>query len=423
MAKLKKKHKKRLLIFVLFLLLILVGFTGYNFFIKNNDNPTNILKPPVKEPENPIKTYNVKLIATGDGLIHSGLYKAAKTTDGYDFSKMLTLTKQKLKDYDLKFYNQETVFDDSKNPTSYPIFNTPSAFGQNMIDTGFNLVSLATNHSMDMGSISAKTSASWWENQKDVLAVGMSSTQEKRNEFPIKEINGITYTMLSYTYGTNGISVPSNEPYLVNVFNEETVKADIEAVRDKVDILIVAMHWGNEYSLNASDTQKNQAKFLADNGVDIILGTHSHCIEPWEWIDDTVVFYSFGNFISNQMGAEQQVVRRVGSLGMFGTLDITKTVDTKKNTTEIKISNIGADLTYSYRYYDSSISKNNYLVVPFSMMSAEHLGDAYDGVLKSIKNIYGKDYTEVYTEFSSILKKYDESINILNIPINDLPID
>ena len=208
--------------------------------------------------------------------------------------------------------------------------------------------------------------------------------------------------MLSYTYGTNGLGAAAinKEPYIVNLFNEEKVKEDIDAVRDKVDILIVAMHWGTEYNQNATETQKTQAKFLADNGVDIVLGTHSHCIEPWEKIGDTVVFYSFGNFISNQMGAEQALVRKVGTVGMFATLEITKTLDTRDNTKTITIDNIGADLNYSYRWYDSSIKKNNYTVIPFSKMESKYL----------------KNYESVYEEFSKVLKKYDDSINIEPLP-------
>jgi len=232
----------------------------------------------------------------------------------------------------------------------------------------------------------------------------MATSEEERNNYQIMEANGITYTMLSYTYGTNGLGTSeiSKEPYLVNLYNEEVIKKDIEAVRDKVDVLIVAMHWGNEYQQDASETQKAQAKFLAENGVDIVLGTHSHCIQPWEMIDDTVVFYSFGNFISNQMGAEQANVRKVGVIGMFATLDITKTVDTKNDTTTIDINNIGADLNYTYRFYNSNIGKNDYLVIPFSKMESKYLSN----------------YESVYEEFSNVLKKYDDSINIEALPTN-----
>ena len=404
MARIKKRVKKKLILFTFILAIILLGIFTFKLVFKGNEgNPDNPIKN-ILEKEDPIKTYTAKLIATGDGLIHSPLYNAAynSSTNTYDFSNMLTFTKEKIKDYDIKYYNQETVFDTSSKPSSYPIFNTPSAFGQNMIDAGFNLVSLSSNHSMDMGANGARLSAKWWESQNDILATGMASSEEKRNEHKIMNANGITYTMLSYTYGTNGLggSALTNEPYLVNLFSEEKALEDIAAVRDKVDILIVSMHWGDEYKQTATEKQRAQAKFLADNGVDIILGTHSHCIQPWEWIDDTVVFYSFGNFISNQMGAEQAMVRKVGVVGMFATLDITKTVDTENDTTTIKIDNIGADLNYSYRYYNNNIHKNDYLVIPFSKMESKYLNN----------------YESVYNEFSEVLKAYDSNINIEPLP-------
>ena len=404
MARIKKRVKKKLILFTFILAIILLGIFTFKLVFKGNEgNPDNPIKN-ILEKEDPIKTYTAKLIATGDGLIHSPLYNAAynSSTNTYDFSNMLTFTKEKIKDYDIKYYNQETVFDTSSKPSSYPIFNTPSAFGQNMIDAGFNLISLSSNHSMDMGANGARLSAEWWESQNDILATGMASSEEKRNEHKIMNANGITYTMLSYTYGTNGLggSALTNEPYLVNLFSEEKALEDIAAVRDKVDILIVSMHWGDEYKQTATEKQRAQAKFLADNGVDIILGTHSHCIQPWEWIDDTVVFYSFGNFISNQMGAEQAMVRKVGVVGMFATLDINKTVDTENDTTTIKIDNIGADLNYSYRYYNNNIHKNDYLVIPFSKMESKYLNN----------------YESVYNEFSEVLKAYDSNINIEPLP-------
>jgi len=403
MAKLKRKAKKQLLL-IFILLILLLGFFGIKYIWNNPDSDLKNKINEIVEPEDPIKTYTAKLIATGDGLVHSTVYKAAynSSTSTYDFANMLTYTKELLEDYDIKYYNQETIFDDTESYGGYPRFNTPSGFGTSMIEAGFNVVSLATNHSMDRGADSAKRSTSWWKSQEGILTNGMATSEDERTNYQIMEANGITYTMLSYTYGTNGLGASelSKEPYLVNLYNEELVKADIEAVRDKVDVLIVAMHWGNEYQQNASDKQREQAKFLAENGVDIVLGTHSHCIQPWEMIDDTVVFYSFGNFISNQMGAEQALVRKVGVIGMFATLDITKVVDTENNTTTITIDNIGANLNFTYRFYNSEIKRNDYLVIPFSKMEEKYLSN----------------YESVYEEFSNVLKKYDDSIIIAPLP-------
>ena len=402
--KLKKNVKKILFTIIVLICITTLFVVGYKV-LQTNRNPINSNNGNVtnNDDSDKIKTYTAKLIATGDGLIHSNVYKAAydSTNDVYDFKNMLAFTKEKLKDYDIKYYNQETVFNEDAPLSNYPRFNTPPAFGEDMLDAGFNLISLATNHSMDQGANGAYNSALWWENKKDVLATGMFTSEEKRHEYQIKEANGITYTMLSYTYGTNGIPVPSDKSYLVNLFDEEKVLEDIKNVRDKVDVLIVAMHWGTEYKQDATETQKKQAKFLADNGVDIILGAHSHCIEPWEMIGNTPVFYSLCNFISGQNHADNTAfVRKVTSFGMFATMDIVKTIDPKTNTTTIEIKNIGADLNYNYKFYNQEKKKYDYIVIPFSKMEAKYLDD----------------YKNLYQEFSDVLTKYDDSIKIEELP-------
>ena len=419
----KNNHNLKIIIFGIFVIIVLFFIDIYimqNIFSKSQIYASYIDEKITKNVENqvntsfkedqiiieiepePVKTYKAKLIGGGDALLHSPIYKVAYNSKegSYDFSYMLSLIKDEIAEYDIKYYNQEVIFDDDKTYSSYPLFNAPSAWGNNMInDLGFNLISLATNHSMDCGNNSAKKSARWWEIQENILATGMASSEEKRNEYKIKEINGITYTMLSYTYGTNGI--PVTEDYVVNIFDKEKVLKDINEVRDKVDILIVAMHWGEEYNTGITDTQKEQAKFLGENGVDIILGNHSHCIEPWEWIDeDTVVFYSFGNLISSQMTAQTPIIRKVGPVGLLGSLEITKTVDTEKNERTITIGNIGAEIIYTYRYYNNEKGQYDYLIVPFSKMKSEYLSN----------------YKEVYEEFSSVLTRFDENISIAPLP-------
>lgn len=401
----KKRHLKTGIKVILFVLLVvvLIGllFILNIFNFKDDKGIIKSFKTTTTTTENPIKTYEVSLVATGDALLHNPVIRAGNNGGTYDYSNILTYTKDVISKYDIRYYNQETVSDSTKGYKGYPVFNTPVEFNQNMIDAGFNLISLASNHSMDMGIKSALASAEWWESKTDVLATGMASSLEKRSDYRIMEKNGITYTMLNYTYGTNGIPIPNGYEYAINLFDKEQALKDIEAVRDKVDVLMVAMHWGNEYNQDITTIQKEQAKWLGENGVDIILGAHSHCIEPWEWIDeDTVVFYSLGNFVSNQMGANTPIIKKVGVVGVFASLNITKTVDSRDNTKTIKIDNISADLNYSYRYTNSKTGKYDYLVIPFSQMESKYLSN----------------YESVYNEFSAVLKKYDDSINIAPLP-------
>ena len=272
--------------------------------------------------DNKEEVTSLNMIMVGDALIHSSIYNDAleKTNyNGYDFASMLTYIKDIVSDYDLAYYNQETILGgDEIGLSDYPTFNSPYEFGDAMLDAGFNMVSLATNHTFDRGEEGVENSCAYWkQHEDDVLYAGSYCSLEERNEVKVKEMNGITYSMLSYTYGTNGIYVPEDEEYMVNVWPtdlaindplndseyqayKEQVKKDVEAVRDKVDVLMVAMHWGVEYTHTPTAYQEDMADYLASLGVDIIIGSHPHVIQPVTWIDDTLVIYSLGNFISAQ---------------------------------------------------------------------------------------------------------------------------
>jgi len=227
------------------------------------------------------------------------------------------------------------------------------------------------------------------------MSHGISDSEENRNQYIIHEKNNITYSMLSYTTSTNGLPIPNGKNYLVNVYNKEQVKKDIEYLRDKVDVLIVAMHWGVEYTHTPTEEELQIAQFLADMDVDIVLGAHPHCIQPIDIIDDTVIFYSLGNFISNQGDIVDSKGFKV-VIGMLGTLNITKTV--KDNISTIKIDNVGADLLYTYDEHNT-----NYQVIPFGIMQ---------------DNRYLDNYETVYEEYKNILTKYNEKIVVAPLKSN-----
>ena len=378
--KLKKINK-----FLICILLILLTACSNDKQV-NSECQDNCEEQIVEESQ---KEYKVSLFAVGDALIHDAVYKDAKTDeigeDGYniyDFKKMLTEIKPLSSTHDLAFYNQETIIG-GKNLglSNYPMFNSPDEIGLDMIDAGFNIVNLATNHTVDKGVSGATYSANFWEKQ-DVYTTGSYSSKEKRDNIKIAEKNGITYAVLGYTYGTNGLPVKEGYEHLVNLWSvygeksyeeyKETVKEDIQKLRDKVDILIVSMHWGNEYTHSPSVYQLDAAKFLADQGVDIIIGTHPHVIQPIEYIDDTLVIYSLGNFISAQEGTNKRV-------GMMVSLDIKKTVD--NDITEISIENVKADLAWTHH-----VRYRNFKVIPFYNLTDEIL-NGYQSIYEKYKSI------------------------------------
>jgi len=346
-----------------------------------------ILETPIIEPEKPKEeVYSLSLAMVGDSLIHGGVYSDAQTGyNTYDFTKMIDLVKPIIKQYDLAFYNQETIIGGKGlGLSTYPRFNSPEEVGDAFIDAGFNLVSLANNHTLDRGEQAILNSSNYWKNKTDVMVAGSYSSEEERNKIDIREKNGITYTLLAYTTATNGLTTPNGKDYLVNRYNAEKVKQDIERVRDKVDVLMVSMHWGSEYTHEPTWEEKEIAAYLATLDVDIVIGHHPHVIQPITYIDDTLVIYSLGNFLSGQFGEARNI-------GLLTSLDITKTV--KGDETTISMSNIGTELIYTYYIPIETpygLGAKNYELYPFSKLNNtilpnyEQIRDRYNAIVTSL---------------------------------------
>lgn len=395
----KRKKDKVLRIFVVLIILIIGIYFGYNKLLNNHNNISSDSKVNVDDNNH---STSISLIMAGDNLINDKLYNAAKKDDGsYDFKSMYSYIKDIVKNYDLAYYNQETILGGSEiGVSSYPAFNSPYEVGDATIDTGFNLVSLATNHTLDRGEKAIINSLNYWNNKSNVLTSGSYLSNDDRNKVNIKEVNNITYTMLNYTYGTNGIKVPEGKEYLVNIWPctgnnpdndtkyqeyKEVVKEDILRVRDKVDLLIVAMHFGVEYTHVPTKYQIDMAEFLSSLGVDIIIGTHPHVIMPITYINDTLVIYSLGNFLSAQDTNNDYNT----TVGLLSGIKITKNID-KDNNTSIKLSDLNNELIYT-------TNKDGYKIIPFSN--------------PDIKD-YLNDYERVYNKYANIVRSIDSSINI-----------
>ena len=394
----KKKLSLRKISFLFIAIVLLLVF----IYLKTDKLPNKTMKNNIKEEIPEAKTYNLSLAMVGDALIHDRLYNDAYKNGSYDFKPYLRLIKEKIKNYDLAYYNQETILGGTSiGLSSYPSFNSPQELGDAMIDAGFNIVSLATNHTLDRGEKAILLSREYWNKQNNVYAIGSYSSFDEKKELESKVFikNNIKYGILNYTYGTNGIPVPSGKEYLVNLWNDETnyegykqtVINDINILRDKVDVLMVAMHWGREYTHTPTDLERKTAKFLADNKVDIIIGTHPHVIQPVEFIDNTLIIYSLGNFISAQ-NSESCTYYKC-NIGLLTSLNITKTVENDSST--IKIDNVENELIYTYHnnYHD-------YLVIPFSNSEIKtHL----------------TNYEKVYEDYKRIIDTDDERIKTIDL--------
>lgn len=382
--------KKKYVIFSLIIIVIVGTVATLLFLNTKNESPKIEEKKEIKkEPE--VKTSKLSLVMVGDALLHSSVYNDAYKNGVYDFSSQLEFIKPIIQKYDLAFYNQETILGGKELGLSdYPTFNSPWEFGNAMIDAGFNLVSLANNHTLDKGEKAVLKSCEFWQD-KDVLTAGSYCSNEEANEIKIREKNGIKYTLLAYTYGTNGIPVPQGKEYLVNLYSDEKVKHDIEQVKDKVDLLMVSMHWGTEYKTEPTEEQKRQAEYLSSLGVDIIIGTHPHIIEPITYINDTLVIYSLGNFISAQStNNDYNTV-----IELMTSVDVIK--EEKEGQITIKLDNLNNELLYNY--YQKGSRWTNFKVIPFSQMNAS----------------YNSDYQRLYNKYSEVVRMYNK-----DIPINPL---
>ena len=406
----RRKLKKGFKIFLVIFSITLISIIGYIIIKPSKDNKTNS-KPNIIN-KNEDKHYEASLIAVGDYLIHSSVYKDANRLangDGYDFKPMISYIKEIVSNYDIAYYNQETILGGSELGLSdYPTFNSPYEAGDAMLDAGFNLVSLATNHTMDSGKKAVENSCKYWQSKENVLTAGSYCSEEERNKINIKEINNIKYTMLNYTYGTNGMPVAND--YLVNVWPtdidninnpekdtkyqayKKQVKEDIDKVKDKVDFLIVAMHWGVEYTHEPTAYEKDMASYLASLGVNLIIGTHPHVIQPVTWIDDTLVIYSLGNFISAQYQNKSTCTNYKCTTELMTSLKIEK--DIKNNQTSVKITNVENELLYNY--YNQSTWRN-FKVIPFSNPKIKE---------------YLPNYKEVYNTYKAVVQKMDNEITV-----------
>ena len=226
--------KKKFVLFIILTLLIILS--GLYLFKKE---PQSDLKQEKTEEVQKVKTSKLSLVMVGDALLHSSLYNDGYQNGVYDFKKQLEYIKPIIQNYDLAFYNQESILGGtSLGLSDYPTFNSPQEFGDAMIDAGFNMVSLANNHTLDKGEKAVISSCEYWK-EKDVLTSGSYSSFEEADEIKIKEKNGIKYTLLAYTYGTNGISVPSGKEYLVNLYSDEKENIKQSQLKSKKGKLII----------------------------------------------------------------------------------------------------------------------------------------------------------------------------------------
>lgn len=304
--------RKKMAIFLAVIIALDVIALGIIFFTRNSENRPDISVDarPGADPtttEEQILFSSVSFVAVGDNLIHKPIYNqaAARTSEGYDFSYAYENFDDIISTPDVAILNQETIISTEHNVSTYPMFNSPVEVGEEMLELGFDVFNIATNHSIDCGEKGLISAINFWKG-KNAITCGAYLNKEDYSDIPMHEVNGVKIAYLGFTESTNGLSLPSDsEVILVRASEETRLQQRIIDAKAVADVVVVNAHWGNEYTHEPTDTQRQLAGKLASWGADVIIGTHPHVIQPVEYINNedgsrTLVAYSLGNFISAQ---------------------------------------------------------------------------------------------------------------------------
>lgn len=367
--------------------------------IANSTNTTTVNSNKEEDSEE-ASDIRFTLCAIGDVMCHNTQYWDAynKTTNIYDFSYVFEEISSYTKLPDITIGSLETSFaGEERGYSNYPRFNTPDALAYGLKEIGVDVLSTAGNHCLDMGFSGLSRTLDVLDSA-GISHVGTYKTQEERDTLLIKNVKGVKIAFINYTYGTNGIPLPSDKPFCVNLIDKNLIKKDIESAKSQdVDLIVACMHWGTEYRTTANDEQKELADFLFQNGVDIILGNHPHTLEPMEKrtitledgsTKDGFIIYALGNFICDQNAENTRN-------SIILNLTITKHADEK-----ISIDKVEYTPIYMYKNPSLSIKRMKLLDIEKTLANYENGTDTSIGQsnysylkkqLEKIKSIVGEE--------------------------------
>lgn len=241
----------------------------------------------------------IELGMIGDILLHLPLYNYKSFLPSFE------PVREELESLDILVANQESIPAGVEFGLSgYPNFTSPSHIIGDLKEVGVDLISMANNHTLDQKEAGVLAAINHMKTN-DMPYIGAYESFEDLQTDRIFQVDTIDFGFLNYTYGTNSHETPVGKDYLVNRISSERIVEEVRALKRKVDIVVVSMHWGAEYELKPNDEQKQLATIIADAGGDIIFGHHPHVIQPYEVITtnnghQAHVFYSLGNFFSGQ---------------------------------------------------------------------------------------------------------------------------
>lgn len=377
----RQKRSKRPFILLLSLIIMIFGslYLFKGFFKKDNgtndnndnDNNNNIV-------EN-VKERSITFTLAGNVLLNAEMWYDTASDGQYNFEYVFEDINNIMKKSNVNFYTQQGILGGKDlGLTSYTNFNTPYDTATELAKVGFNTISLASYHANDRG-VQGITNAINFLNENKISYSGISLNEEDRLKNSIIEKNGIKVALLGYTMGS---AIATNNTYSVSIYSEEQVKKDYDSIKDQADIIMVAIDYSNNRSLEVTEQEKTIANYLANLGVDIVIGNTGYSVQPIEKINNTLVFYSLGNMLSGHSLTDNKISAIV---------DFKYTIKEKGGNIEKNYDDINVLLTYAY-----SLNGVNYKVVPFTKIQTE---------LNDYK-IYYEKYNKLLTENNKNVKLY-----------------
>ena len=395
------KTRNILIIIICILLIIFTGVIAFNY-LKNKNDYKNLVETSKQEietekQEEQDSSNNVQenqkeetdttftLTAIGDVMCHNTQYMDAYDSDTgtYDFSYVFDNISSYTKTADICIGNLETSFaGEDRGYSNYPTFNSPDSLADSLKSIGVDVLSTAGNHALDMGFSGLSRTIDVLD-KADISHLGTYKTQEDQDKVLIKYVKGVKIAFIDYTYGTNGISVPSDKKFCINLIDKDLIKKHIETAKNQnADMIVACMHWGTEYQTKQNSEQEKLADFLFQNGVNVIIGNHPHVIQPMEKrtvtledgsTRDGFVVYALGNFI-----CDQNAVNTRDSIIL--NLKITKHTDGS-----ITIDNY--DYVPIYMYKDTSVSKHKMKILDINKTIYNYENNLDDSITEKIYNL------------------------------------
>ncbi|MBQ4575726.1 MAG: CapA family protein [Clostridia bacterium] len=351
----------------------------------------------------PITEVRLSFAAAGDNVIHPNIYMEAarRAVEGgraYNFKPIYEDVAELISQADIAFINQETLTaGESYGYSGYPRFNSPQDLAYDLIELGFDIVNIANNHMADKGTQGLADTITFWKSLP-VMMIGGYDNAEDYDNVRIYEEQGITIAMLSYTYGTNGLSISSSSPIKIPYIKDEDIIRQVALAKEAADLVFVSVHWGEENWFKPTEEQRRVANLMAEQGVDVIIGHHPHVLQPIEWIERpdgerTLCIYSLGNIISTMMQGQNMV-------GGFMTFDIVKNEDGAHIENPIFIPTV---FFYGKNYFSTHI----YYMKDFNEDLAAIHGtqvygylDTYEELISYVEKNIAEDFLpEIYTSY------------------------